>query len=198
LLKRQAQRRLVVVVAHRPALVGAAQRVLRLEHGRVSETVPRELRFARELYDHQYGSYRDDLPFTPAGRRLRGPVLELGGGHGARLGGARTGGHEVVALEPSREMTARAGSPDREGLSRVSYHQGDMRTARLGRRFPLIIAPFKHPHARLYPVRPRPTLQTVRVHLEVGGRFAFDLYTPNFSELNTLRLEPNGVMSGAR
>ncbi|CAA9552792.1 MAG: Efflux ABC transporter, permease/ATP-binding protein [uncultured Truepera sp.] len=39
-LERQAQRRLVVVVAHRPALIGAAERTLRLEHGRILETVP--------------------------------------------------------------------------------------------------------------------------------------------------------------
>jgi ATP-binding cassette, subfamily B, bacterial len=39
-LKREAQTRLVLVVAHRPALVAAATRVLRLEHGRLAEVVP--------------------------------------------------------------------------------------------------------------------------------------------------------------
>ena len=39
-LREQAQRRLVIVVAHRPALVEAATRVLRLERGRVLESVP--------------------------------------------------------------------------------------------------------------------------------------------------------------
>lgn len=38
-LEREAERRLVVVVAHRPALIAAAGRVLWLEHGHVSEPV---------------------------------------------------------------------------------------------------------------------------------------------------------------
>lgn len=38
-LEREAKRRLVVVVAHRPALISAAERVLWLEHGTVSEPV---------------------------------------------------------------------------------------------------------------------------------------------------------------
>ena len=40
------------------------------------------------------------------------------------------------------------------------------------------------------------TLQTVRAHLAPGGRFAFDLYTPNFSELGVLRLEPEWAHVG--
>ncbi len=39
-LRVQAEQRLVIVVAHRPALVAAATRVLRLEHAQISETVP--------------------------------------------------------------------------------------------------------------------------------------------------------------
>ena len=39
-LRDQARRRLVIVVTHRPALVGAATRVLRLEHAHILETVP--------------------------------------------------------------------------------------------------------------------------------------------------------------
>ena len=43
-LEREAKRRLVVVVAHRPALIAAAGRVLWLEHGSVSEPVSKPAR----------------------------------------------------------------------------------------------------------------------------------------------------------
>ncbi len=43
-LEREAKRRLVVVVAHRPALIAAAGRVLWLEHGQVSEPVSESVR----------------------------------------------------------------------------------------------------------------------------------------------------------
>jgi len=145
-----------------------------------------------ELYDLQYRDYRDDLPFyTRLADDYGGPVLELGAGTARVAAALARAGHEVVALEPSPEM-ARRGQERlaAEELTSVFYHRGDMRTARLGRRFPLVIAPFNTlMHAYTLPDQDA-TLETVRAHLEPGGRFAFDLYTPNFGELNVLRLEP--------
>jgi hypothetical protein len=65
-----------------------------------------------------------------------------------------------------------------------------MRSVRLEQHFPLVIAPFNTlMHA--YTLKDQDaTLQTVRAHLEPGGRFAFDLYTPKFGALDVLRLEP--------
>ncbi len=151
-----------------------------------------------ELYDLQYQHYRDDLSFyTRLADDYGGPVLELGAGTARVSAALARAGHEVVALEPSPEMTTRgqARLAD-EGLTTVTYHQGGMRSARLGRKFPLVIAPFNTlMHA--YTLRDQDeTLQTVRAHMETGGRFAFDLYTPNFSELNVLRLEPEWAHVG--
>lgn len=144
-----------------------------------------------ELYDLQYRDYRDDLPFyTRLADDYGGPVLELGAGTARVAAALARAGHEVVALEPSPAMTRRGQERlAAEGLTSVSYHQGDMRTARLERQFLLVIAPFNTlMHAYTLPDQDA-TLGTVRAHLEPGGRFAFDLYTPNFGELNVLRLE---------
>ncbi len=151
-----------------------------------------------ELYDLQYRSYRDDLPFyTRLADDYGGPVLELGAGTARVAAALARAGHEVVALEPSLQMIARGRERLMEaGLKNVSYYQGDMRSVRLGQRFPLIIAPF-NTFMHAYTLSDQDaTLQTVRAHLEAGGRFAFDLYTPNLGQLEVLRLEPEWAHVG--
>lgn len=145
-----------------------------------------------DLYELQYRNYRDDLYFyTRLADDYGSPVLELGAGSARVSAALARAGHEVVALEPSQKMIVRGKRRlEDAGLQNVYYHQGDMRTVRLGRRFPLVIAPFNTlMHAYTLSDQDA-TLQTVREHLEPGGRFAFDLYTPTFNELNVLRLEP--------
>ena len=145
-----------------------------------------------ELYELQYENYRDDLPFyARLADDYGGPVLELGAGTARVSAALGRAGHEVVALEPSRKMIQYGQKRLSDAnLTNVTYVQGDMRTVRLGRQFPLIIAPF-NTLMHLYTLPDQDAaLQTVRAHLTPGGRFAFDLYTPNFNELNVLRLEP--------
>ncbi len=145
-----------------------------------------------DLYDVQYRGYRDDLPFyTRLAEDYGGPVLELGAGTARVSAALARAGCEVAALEPAAQMISRGRARlGREGLeSRVTYHQGDMRNVRLGRRFPLVVAPFNTlMHAYTLPDQDA-TLETVREHLAPGGRFAFDLYTPRFGDLGVLRLE---------
>ncbi len=145
-----------------------------------------------ELYELQYRNYRDDLPFyTRLADDYGGPVLELGAGTARVSAALAKAGHEVVALEPSAEMIKRGQARLKaERLSGVTYVQDDMRSVRLDRQFPLIIAPF-NTLMHLYTLSDQDAaLQIVRAHLAPGGRFAFDLYTPNFNELGVLRLEP--------
>ncbi|ADI13448.1 class I SAM-dependent methyltransferase [Truepera radiovictrix] len=153
-----------------------------------------------ELYDLQYAHYRDDLPFyTRLAHDYGGPVLELGAGTGRVAAALARAGFEVVALEPAEQMILRGRARlAREGLEeRVTYVPGDMRSVRLGRRFPLVIAPFNTlMHA--YTLKDQDaTLETVRAHLEAGGRFAFDLYTPRFGQLGVLRREAEWAHVGA-
>ena len=151
-----------------------------------------------ELYDLQYRHYRDDLPFyTRLADDYGGPVLELGAGTARVSAALARAGHEVVALEPSSEMIKRGQKRLTEAnLTNVTYVQGDMRSVQLERQFPLVIAPF-NTLMHLYTLPDQnAALQTVRAHLAPGGRFAFDLYTPNFNELGVLRLEPEWAHVG--
>lgn len=138
------------------------------------------------LYVLQYQRYTDDLEFyTRLAQDYGGPVLELGAGTGRVSRTIANRGIEVVALEPSDEMR-RFGEKHTKGLS-VEWVDGDMRSLKLGRKFPLIISPF-NALMHLYTLEEQDaTLQGVVEHLEDGGRFAFDLYNP-------AHIGPEGVM----
>ncbi|MDZ7703085.1 MAG: class I SAM-dependent methyltransferase [Trueperaceae bacterium] len=145
-----------------------------------------------DLYEQQYAHYRDDLDFY---RRLAedygGPVLELGAG-GARVSRALAKvGVEVDAIEIAAKMIEKGKDAlEEDGLgAKVRYHQADMRAVRLepSHHHPLVIAPFNAlMHA--YTLRDQnATLATVTHHLKKGGRFACDLYTPDFGPMGVLR-----------
>lgn len=146
-----------------------------------------------ELYDVQYLSYRDDLPFylrLAADRDTA--VLEIGAGSGRVTEALARAGHEVVGLDASAAMLARA----RERLAeagvaqRTELVEADMRDFDLQRRFGLVIAPFNAlMHAYTLDDQDA-TLSCVRRHLAPGGVFAFDLYVPRLGSLGVLRSEP--------
>lgn len=147
-----------------------------------------------ELYDEQYRHYRDDVPFY---RRLAedygGPVLELGAGTARLTAALARTGVAVVGLERSAEMRARGRARLREeGLAeRAELVAGDMRETDLGRRFPVVIAPF-NALMHLYTLADQDAaLARVRGHLAEGGVFACDLYVPRLGPLGVLRREPS-------
>ena len=62
-----------------------------------------------DLYDAQYQSYRDDLPFyLRLADDVGQPVLELGAGTGRVTEALARAGNAVVALDASAAMLARA------------------------------------------------------------------------------------------
>src|SRR5262249_37404720 len=68
--------------------------------------------------------------------------------------------------------------------ARVDFHHGDMRELDLGRRFPLVIAPFNcvlHLYTR---DDMEHFLTRVREHLAEGGRFVFDFSVPHGEDLS--------------
>jgi len=144
------------------------------------------------LYDMQYESYRDDLPFyLRVAADQGGPVLELGAGTGRVTAALAAAGHEVVAVDASPAMLARArerlASPIASG--QVTLMQADMRDLALDRRFALVAAPFNTlMHAYTLSDQDR-TLANVRAHLDRGGAFAFDVYLPRFGALGVVRSE---------
>lgn len=134
-------------------------------------------------YEHLYRRRRADVRFYVAlADRVGGPVLELGCGAGRVALPIARAGHEIVGLDASIPMleharTRLAKLPARvRGL--VTFARGDLRTFRLGRRFPLIISPFnavQHLYTRFDVER---FLERVRAHLAPAGLFVFDVLLP--------------------
>lgn len=157
----------------------------------VSEAMKDIYDFA-SLYDQQYYFYRDDLKFyTDLAHDYASPVLELGAGTARVSVALAKAGHQVWAIELSRAMLERGQMRiENEGLAdSITLQKGDMRSLELTRKFPTIIAPFNTlMHAYTLSDQDA-TLNTVKRHLAEGGIFAFDLYNPNFSELNALKRE---------
>src|SRR6185295_11400904 len=78
--------------------------------------------------------------------RYGGPVLELGVGTGRVAFALAQAGVEVLGVDAMPSMLAHARARGarlpRAVRARVELRRGDMRALRLGRRFPLVIAPF--------------------------------------------------------
>ena len=141
-----------------------------------------------EYYDQAYRKRRDDVRFyAHLASKSGGPVLELGCGTGRVTKGIVERGIEVVGVDSVDAMLERArnrlAKPKRVAKL-VEWTLGDLRTIRIGRRFPLVISPFNvfnHLYEREDLER---ALETVRVHLADGGRFVFDVRMPFPSELS--------------
>jgi SAM-dependent methyltransferase len=144
-----------------------------------------------DLYDRQYEGYRDDLHhYAALAEKLgAGQVLELGSGTGRVSAFLARRGFAVTGLEPSARMLARARERLAGGGLRVDFVEGDMRSFALGKRWPLVIAPF-NALMHLYTIEDQDrALARVMEHLEPGGTFAFDLYLPFFGAEGVLRHE---------
>jgi SAM-dependent methyltransferase len=139
-------------------------------------------------YTKTYRDRVDDVRYYVALARERGgPVLEYGCGNGritlpiARAGVAVTG----VDRSPPMLADLRAGlrAEPAEVRGRVSLRRGDMRSVRLGRRFPLVVCPFNaflHLYARRDVER---FLARVREHLAPRGELVLDVSMPDPAEL---------------
>jgi SAM-dependent methyltransferase len=139
-------------------------------------------------YQKTYRSRVEDVRYyVGAAIASGGPVLEHGCGNGRITLPIAREGVEVTGLDRSPAMLAdlrarlRAEGPDVR--ARVSVRRGDMRSARLGRRFPLVLCPFNallHLYARRDVER---FLARVREHLAPGGELVFDVSMPEPEEL---------------
>jgi SAM-dependent methyltransferase len=142
-------------------------------------------------YTSIYKKRIDDVQFyvTLAQKTVKrgGAVLEYGVGNGRIALPIARHGVDVVGIDHSTAMLddlrqrLRAEPP--EVRARVTLKRGDMRTANLARRFPLVILPFNaalHLYERDDVER---MLARVRAHLAPGGLFVCDLSVPVFEDL---------------
>jgi SAM-dependent methyltransferase len=135
-------------------------------------------------YDHAYKRRREDVYFYGNfAREHGGPVLELGVGTGRVACAIARAGVSVFGVDLMDEMLEKARKRIRALPSvarpRVEVAQGDIRTFRIQRKFPLILSPF-NVFMHLYTREDlEQALETVRAHLAPGGRFVFDVLNPN-------------------
>ncbi len=152
-------------------------------------------RAAAPFYDADYAALgRDaDVPFyVDVARESGGPVLEMGCGTGRILLPVARAGVRIHGIDLSADMLGRleaklAGELP-EVRSRVSFAQGDIRTADAGGPFSVVTAPFGVAQLLLAREDQRAWLRNVRRHLRPGGALCFDVFQPNFSYL----VEPRG------
>jgi SAM-dependent methyltransferase len=139
-------------------------------------------------YTKTYAARVEDVAYYVALAEERGgPVLEYGCGNGritlpiARSGVPITGVDLSAAM--LADLRARLRREPPEVRARVRVKRGDMRAAKLGRRFPLVICPF-NAFLHLY-TRPdvERFLARVREHLAPRGELVFDVSMPEPAEL---------------
>jgi SAM-dependent methyltransferase len=148
-----------------------------------------------DYYSATYAQRLDDVSFyVGLTRRVDGCVLEYGVGNGRVALPLARHGSSVVGVDHSRPMLtdlkARIAAEPPEVRRRIRVVRGDMRTVRVGSRFPLVIAPFNtvlHLYSRddveLF-------LARVREHLAPRGQFVVDMSTPALKDLARPSAQP--------
>jgi SAM-dependent methyltransferase len=107
-----------------------------------------------------------------------GPILELGVGSGRVAVPIAKDGHEVVGVDRSAAMLARAERYARTARTQMRLVQADMRTFSLDRAFALITIPF-NTFLMLTPEDRWACLARCREHLDKAGRVAIDVFQPD-------------------
>jgi SAM-dependent methyltransferase len=139
-------------------------------------------------YSKTYARRKSDVAYyVKLAREHGGPVLEYGVGNGRVALEIARKGVEVTGIDWSRPMLedlrTRLRREPGEVRTRVRSRFGDMRSVRLGSRFPLVIAPFNvvlHLYSRRDVER---FLARVREHLRPSGRLIFDYSMPQPADL---------------
>jgi SAM-dependent methyltransferase len=139
-------------------------------------------------YTATYARRLADVAFYVAlAQKARGPVLEYGVGNGRIALPMARHGIEVVGVDHSqpmlRDLRARLRDEPDAVRNRVTVVRGDMRRAKLGRRFPLVVCTFNtvlHLYTR---ADVEAFLARVRGHLAPRGRFVVDLSMPPLADL---------------
>lgn len=139
-------------------------------------------------YHSRYRTQDDDVRYYVALAKKRGgAVLELGAGNGRIALPIARAGLSVTGVDHTRPMIddarTRLQAESAEVRARTKFVVGDIRSVRLKKRFPLVLATF---NTVLHLYRRRDVerfLATVKAHLAKGGLFVADLSTPEPKDL---------------
>jgi SAM-dependent methyltransferase len=128
------------------------------------------------LYDLEY-SHDHDVPFwLSLAEREGGPIVEWGAGTGRLAIPLAEAGFEVTAVELSKRMV----EVGRKKGGTVEWVRGDMRTAKLGRRYALAVCAFNSLLCLPSVDDTLAYLRNAREHLEPGGLLGIEVsaFTP--------------------
>ena len=106
------------------------------------------------------------------------PVLELGAGSGRVAIPIARAGVEIVGLDSSPAMLAKARERS-AALAGVRWVEGDMRAFDLPERFGLVIIPYRAFQHMITVDDQRSCLGCIRRHLRDDGRLAFNVFNPD-------------------
>jgi SAM-dependent methyltransferase len=130
-----------------------------------------EYDYLSDLYDLEY-AHDYDLPFwrSLAGRE-GGPIVEWGAGTGRLAIPLAEAGFDVTGVELSGRMVERG----REKSEAVEWVRGDMRSAKLGRRYGLAVCAFNSFLCLLSVDDALQFLRNARAHLQPGGLLGIEV-----------------------
>jgi SAM-dependent methyltransferase len=136
-----------------------------------------------DVYDVTTDPYsHTDVPFYQAlAAGAGGAVLELGCGSGRVLVPCAEAAGEAWGVDSSPAMLALAA--DRAGAAgvagEVNLVEGDLRSVRLERTFPLVTIPFRTLFLLRSDAEWQAALTTAKAHLDPGGVLAADVFVPD-------------------
>ena len=133
-------------------------------------------------YDLVHAHVKSDIPlYLSLARESGGPILELGCGSGRTLVPLAEAGFEIVGLDNSKAMLARARERIRAGglEGSVQLMEGEMVSFDLGKRFPLITVPFNTWMHLSGQQTQAESLRCIARHLLPGGQLVIDLPAPS-------------------
>jgi SAM-dependent methyltransferase len=137
-----------------------------------------------ELYDPWSASVVEDVAFyLEEARRSGGPVLELGVGTGRIAVPIAADGIRVIGIDSSRAMLDVCARRAAFAGVELDLRVGDLREPPVTERVPLVICPFR---SLLHMDTDEDRLRVLRAAHDLlvpGGRFVFDVFTPDAADI---------------
>ncbi len=140
---------------------------------------PKSLHYDGRHYDLQYGHIDDDVGFYLSHiEKHGGPVLELACGTGRVTIPIARKGVEIVGLDNSGNMLARAREKAVKEKLNIQWVEADCRDFDLGRKFRAIIFPWNSLAHLLDRESVNACFSRVREHLADDGKFILEIWNP--------------------